>query len=139
MTPEQTKLFAHQLVQAWNAHDLERILVFYALDYEESDVTRIAPLRGHEALRQAFQRSFDAFPDAYIEVDELIVESDHISVGWTARGTHLGRFMKIPPTGRTVATCGVSIFVIHKEKVFRGRHIWDLAGLLRNVGLLPDL
>ncbi len=139
MTPEETKQFARQLVQGWNTHDLEQILTFYSPDYEGLDVGRAEPLYGHEALRQSFRHYFQAFPDVHIEINEVVVEADHISLGWIAKGTHSGVFMKIPPTGRTVTLQGVSIFILDDRKVHRGQHIWDLAGLLRNVGLLPDL
>jgi steroid delta-isomerase-like uncharacterized protein len=139
MTPEETKQFAHQLVHAWNTHDLEQILIFYSPEYEGLDVGRPGPLHGLEALRQSFSHYFQAFPNVHIEINELVVEADHLSLGWTAKGTQLGIFMKIPPTGRMVILRGVSLFIIDNRKVYRGQHIWDLAGLLRNVGLLPDL
>jgi steroid delta-isomerase-like uncharacterized protein len=139
MTPEETKLFAHQLVQVWNTHDIEQILVFYAPDYEALDVARPGLLHGLDSLRQSLEHYFLAFPDILIEINDLVVETDHLSIGWTASGTQLGMFMKIPPTRRAIRLRGVSLFILKEGKVYRGQHVWDLAGLLRNVGLLPDL
>ena len=47
--------------------------------------------------------------------------------------------MRIPPTGREVAVRGVSILTIADGKVTHGETIWDTAGLLRALGLLPEL
>ena len=55
------------------------------------------------------------------------------------RGTHHGTLMRIPPTGRQVAMRGVSILTIAEGKVTHGETIWDTAGLLRALGLLPEL
>ena len=34
---------------------------------------------------------------------------------------------------------GVSALTLRDGKVIRGLYIWDVAGLLRNIGLLPEL
>jgi hypothetical protein len=47
--------------------------------------------------------------------------------------------MNIPPTGRSVEIRGVSMLTIKDNQVQRGLYIWDVAGLLRALGLLPEL
>jgi steroid delta-isomerase-like uncharacterized protein len=139
MMPEETKKFVHDLVQAWNTHDSEQILIFYSPEYEGLDIGQNGIQHGLVPLRESLEHYFQAFPDVRIEISELVIESNHISLGWIAHGTQLGAFMKIPPTGRTITLRGVSIFILKDGKVHRGQHIWDLAGLLRHIGLLPDL
>jgi hypothetical protein len=34
---------------------------------------------------------------------------------------------------------GVSVLMIEDSKVKNATYIWDVAGLLRNIGLLPEL
>jgi predicted ester cyclase len=58
---------------------------------------------------------------------------------WTARGTHRGSVMNIPPTGRAINVRGVSVLTIENAQVKNAIYIWDVAGLLRNIGLLPEL
>jgi predicted ester cyclase len=58
---------------------------------------------------------------------------------WNVRGTHQGTLMNIPPTGRQISVRGVSLLTIENAKVRRATYIWDVAGLLRAVGLLPEL
>jgi len=56
-----------------------------------------------------------------------------------AEGTHQGTIMNIPPTGHKVQVRGVSIIEVVDGMVIRGQYIWDLAGMLRHMGLLPEL
>jgi len=47
--------------------------------------------------------------------------------------------MNIPPTGRAVAVRGTSVLTVEDGKIKRAFRIWDVAGLLRSIGLLPEL
>jgi hypothetical protein len=47
--------------------------------------------------------------------------------------------MKIPATGRKVVVQGMSMLTLRDGKITRGLHVWDVAGLLRAMGLLPVL
>ena len=58
---------------------------------------------------------------------------------WTARGTRRGPLLNIPATGRQVEVRGVSVLTYRERKLFRALYLWDLAGLLRDIGLLPSL
>jgi predicted ester cyclase len=62
-----------------------------------------------------------------------------IAALWTVVGTHAGGPMNIPATGRTVRLHGASFFEVAAGRIVRANHVWDTAGLLRALGLLPDL
>jgi hypothetical protein len=47
--------------------------------------------------------------------------------------------MNIPPTGRQVRVRGVSLMRLKNGRIKSARRIWDLAGMLRTFGLLPEL
>jgi hypothetical protein len=47
--------------------------------------------------------------------------------------------MNIPPTGRPVLARGTSILCLNDGLIQHGTRIWDLAGLLRGMGLLTEL
>lgn len=126
------------LLDAWNAHDVERAASFYAPDYVGEDVGQAAAQRGaHERVHvlAAFTR---AFPDLRF-TGETIVEGRRAALLWTMRGTHRGPIMNIPPTGRQIEVRGVSLLTIEDGKITRGLNVWDTAGLLRALKLLPEL
>ena len=64
---------------------------------------------------------------------------ERVVVVWTARGTHLGALMNIPASGRMVTVRGVSAFRLRDGQITQAEYIWDVAGMLRDIGLLPEL
>jgi steroid delta-isomerase-like uncharacterized protein len=128
-----------ELTDAWNTNDVERVTAFYAPDYEGIDVGQALPQRGPDGVRQTLSGYMRAFPDLRFTVEETIVQENRVALIWTARGTHKGTLMNIPPTGRTVAVRGVSLLTLQDARVVRALYVWDVAGLLRFIGLLPEL
>jgi steroid delta-isomerase-like uncharacterized protein len=90
-------------------------------------------------VRDAFGRYLEAFPDLKLAVEDTFVQGNRAVQLWNAQGTHSGRFMNIPSTGRTVTVRGVSILTIENSKIKRALHLWDVAEFLRAVRLLPEL
>jgi len=127
------------LLDAWNSHDLERITDFYDLCYEGTDVGEAAPQIGQDGIKESMARYFRAFPDLRFTEEELIIKHNRIVLFWTATGKHQGPLLNIPPTGKEISVRGVSMLRVIGGKIKRGIHIWDLAGLLRSIKLLPEL
>jgi predicted ester cyclase len=61
------------------------------------------------------------FPDARIEVEEMIAEGDketaRMAMSRTQSGTHQGQFQGIAPTGKRVPVRVMDIFRIAKDKI----------------------
>jgi len=124
---------------AWNAHDAERVLAFYSPEYEGTDVAERAPQQGLAGARQSIERFLTAFPNLHITIEETVAQDSRIAVVWRAWGKHQGSMMQIPATGREFEVCGVTILTFQDGKVVRARQVWDVAALLRHIGLLPNL
>jgi steroid delta-isomerase-like uncharacterized protein len=127
------------LLDAWNAHDVGRIETFYGPEYEGVDVGEAQPQRGPRGISRSVERYLRAFPDLSFVEEDVVVQGDRAVLVWTAHGTHGGKLMSIPPTGRKIAVRGVSVLTIENGKITRGLYVWDVAGLLRAIGLLPEL
>lgn len=138
-TTEEIGRFVSALVDAWNSRDTRRIERFYAPEYEGVDIGRAEPYHGMQGAARHMTSYLGAFPDLRFTQDEIVVQGDRVALFWTARGTHEGRLMNIPPTHRKIAVRGTSLLTIENGKVSRGLYVWDVAGLLRSIGLLPDL
>jgi predicted ester cyclase len=48
-----------------------------------------------------------AFPDIRLTVEDQLAEDDKVATRWTARGTHLGEFLGLAPTGDEVTVSGI--------------------------------
>jgi steroid delta-isomerase-like uncharacterized protein len=68
-----------------------------------------------------------------------VIDHSQMVVVWTARGTQQGTLMNIPPKGRAVQVQGMTLFTIQDGQIARSQSVWNLAGMLRAFGLLPDL
>jgi steroid delta-isomerase-like uncharacterized protein len=131
--------YADSITQAWNSHEIERVLSFYSTNYVASDVGQAVLQRGHQGLREMLAAYWRAFPDLQFRVTDRVIEGSRAVIVWVAEGTHQGAIMNIPPTGHPVEVRGVAVVDVQDGLVVRGQYIWDLAGMLRHMGLLPDL
>jgi steroid delta-isomerase-like uncharacterized protein len=131
--------WSHDWLAAWNSHVVEQVLSLCAPSYVGRDISQASSHQGHEGVRDYVGSYLRAFPDLELTADETIVQPDRLALAWTARGTHRGTLMNIPSTGRAVRVRGVSILMVQDGLLSRALYMWDVAGLLRELGLLPDL
>ncbi len=136
---QETAHLITELLDVWNMHDVDQAVTFYAPDYEGIDVAEAVPQRGPDGLRRTMERYLQAFPDLRFTEETTVIQGDRVALFWTVQGTHQGALMNIPPTGRSIQVRGVSLLTVLDGKVARALYIWDVAGLLRGIGLLPEL
>jgi steroid delta-isomerase-like uncharacterized protein len=127
------------LLPTWNSHDADRVAALYASDYEGVDVGQAGPQQGQDGIRRALAGYLRAFPDLHFAEEGSVVQGERVALAWKARGTHLGPLMNIPATGRSIEVQGMTMLTVQNGKIVRGMSIWDMAGLLRAMGLLPEL
>jgi predicted ester cyclase len=93
--------------------------------------------RGPEVVRAHLGAIRMTLPDFTIQIADIFAEGDHVITRGTGRGTHLGEWMGIEPTGREVRLKGINI-----DRVDRGRiaEHWgeaDTIGMLSQMGVDP--
>lgn len=93
--------------------------------------TRLGP----EQLAMMRQGILAAFPDFRLVIEDQIAEGDKVATRVTFRGTHLGEYRGVAPTGRQVAYQGIAVDRIAGGKVVEGWHEADNLGLLRQLGV----
>jgi steroid delta-isomerase-like uncharacterized protein len=131
--------YASVVDEACNSHDTERLLSLCSPDYTGSDVSQATLLQGRADLRVMLEGFWNAFPDLQFVTTDMVVQGSRLAIVWVAQGTHQGSIMNIPPTGHRVEVRGISIIDVRDGLVVRGQSIWDVAGMLRHMGLLPEL
>ncbi len=141
MSTEQaeTMNIIQHLFTMWNTHNPGLVTEIYAANYFGIDMTQRAQVNGPAEVARQFERFLRAFPDLEFQNVETIFDNDRVALYWCARGTHRGTLLNIPPTGRAIQVNGVSMLRFADGKIAQGIHLWDMAGLLREVGLLPEL
>jgi len=78
------------------------------------------------------------FPDLTITIEDLLEDGDKVIVRLVFRGTHLGEFFGIPPTGKAVIVTHIHIFRVANGRIVEHWGNADDLGMLRQLGVLPD-
>ena len=100
-----TILVQRYIDEVWNGG--QSATLFFAPHYKRYVTAIAVPLSGAEQQRiMSFQR---AFPDLHFSIDDLLADGDRVVFRATMRGTHLGRFRTIVPTGKHVTVAVLDV------------------------------
>ena len=75
-----------------------------------------------------------AFPNITITAEEIISEDDKVVIRGTLRGTHLGEFMGLAPTGRDVVVEVVDVIRVEGGRFAEGWGGPNVFDILRQLG-----
>ena len=105
---QRAREFAGAWVQAWNAHDLDRIMTHY-----EDDVVLVSPVAarilddptgtvtGKAALRSYFRRGLDVYPNLTFELLDVMWGLTSVVLYYVnQKGSRTGEYMEFGPTGK---------------------------------------
>jgi steroid delta-isomerase-like uncharacterized protein len=124
---EKNKALARKFFEeAWGKGNLAAVDEFIAADYVMYPIPPGLP-PGPEGTKQAITTYRTAFPDLQATVDDIFAAGDRVAFRWSFRGTHLGDWLGIPPTGNHIAATGISVYRIAGGKVVENWTSIDLS------------
>ncbi|MFE3072085.1 ester cyclase [Streptomyces sp. NPDC059247] len=89
---------------------------------------------GMDAVRREIGRWRDGFDFAFT-VEDQIAEGDRVCTRWTWRGSHVGDFLGLQPTGMDVSTTGTLVHRFREDgKIVEGWWQYDALGLMAQLG-----
>lgn len=135
----KARSLGQKIIDAWNTRTPEMIVPFYTTDYAGDDITGGKVRTGHDGLHKWISSVVTAFPNVHYELLDCVEKDDSLVLQWEATGNHQGYLFRIPATGLPVIMQGMSILKLENGKVKEGKIMWDLAGVLRQLGLLPQM
>jgi predicted ester cyclase len=91
-------------------------------------------LIANEPFRQRVMAFRRAFPDVSVEPDLLIAEGDLVAMRATGRGTHLGTFQGIAPTGHSWSATCTALYRVQGGAIVDAWVQWDLLAILEQIG-----
>lgn len=139
MSIADLKARTQQIFDMFNTHDAVAAAACFAENAELRDVAVARPVQGRAQIAQLYTRHFAAIPDTHVRVDRMVAEATTVAVEWTLTGTHQGRFMRIPATGKAISFTGISMIRFRDGAAISDTRVWDVAGLLRQIGLLTSV
>src|SRR5215204_294766 len=119
--------------------DSQRIVqaVFRAADANDLDA-----LRAHPGLYETVQYIpglWAAFPDLRHTIDQQFVAGDVVTTVATARGTHDGVLLGVPPTGKDISFLVIAVDEVVDGKIVPHYGLPDWLAMLGPIGTLPVL
>jgi predicted ester cyclase len=75
---------------------------------------------GPEGMKQALTYYRSAFPALEATIDDIFAAGDRVALRWSSRGTHLGEWLGVPPTGQHGTMSGITIYRIAEGKAVEG-------------------
>jgi steroid delta-isomerase-like uncharacterized protein len=105
------------------------------------DATIRTPLPGDatgaEVLKQVWAVLLRAFPDLHLNVEDLIGEHDKVVARIVVTGTHLGDYMGVAPTGKSIAYDEIFIFRFADGRVVETWGVVDIFSQMKQLGVIP--
>ncbi len=135
MSTEENKALIRRTYEAANQGNLTAFNELFTPEFvfHHDSMT----IQGLEAFKQYQTMILTAFPDFHFTVEDLVAEGDQVAVRITARGTHHGVFMGIPPTGKQWTTTEIVVNRIVGGKIAEHWANTDMLGLLQQLGVVP--
>jgi steroid delta-isomerase-like uncharacterized protein len=134
MSVEENKAIFRRIVEeGFNKGNLAIVDELVATDHlNHSD-----NVHGPEEYKQFITVYRTAFPDLQMTVEDQIAEGDKVVNRWTARGTHKGELMGIPPTGKQMTVMGIYVARIIGGTIMEEWGNFDALGMMQQLGVVP--
>lgn len=120
MTETSKTIVSRFYSEVFNEGNLAMVDELVAPEYSERNLITGQRRYGAGRLKQRVLAYRTAFPDLEVSVEELIAEGESIAVHIAGRGTHLGVFKTVTPTGQllTINPTGRTVTIV-KMDVYR--------------------
>jgi len=124
---------AEKLIAAWNSHSPDKMIPLFTADVFYEDVAFGEVSHGSAELRKFAASEFEGVPDLELKLLRANVHGGHGTVEWMFSGTDKDVFK----TGKKFSVRGVSVIEVRDGKIARCLDFYDVATIMRQVGLLP--
>jgi len=115
-----------------NRHDYEATIATF--DHPRYELIGTGEVYdGHDEVARYFEETRTAFPDQRNEVIAIHHSDLAVLVEAWVRGTHLGPYRGLPPTGRRFEMQFVAVFVFEGDRLVCERVYFDSGTILRQL------
>jgi steroid delta-isomerase-like uncharacterized protein len=133
-SPDGDAAVAEKFIAAWNSHDPDKMLPLFTDDVVYEDVAFGEVSHGKAEFRKFAASEFDGVPDLELKLLRGSIHDGHGTVEWMFTGTDKGVYK----TGKKFSVRGVSVIDVRDGKVSRSVDYYDVATIMRQVGMLPS-
>ena len=135
MTRDEMLGVCRQWQDAFARRDVHALADLYS-DTAVFETPMAGNLTGREGIIQAHNVFFGAFSDAVLIAEPPIIDDGQVAVVGELSATHVGNFMGLPPTGKSIRFLVVFLLEVGDHRIVRDRRVYDFTCLLVQVGVL---
>lgn len=140
LSPQALVTIAKALIEAYNEKNWDRAKASITKDFIYDEVPTGRNVTGRDATIEAWKGWAEAFPDSKGTFHSaLVAEKDTVVLELTWAGTHRGPLQTpkgaIAPTGKSIEIRACAIIQVAGEQARTQRHYFDMATLLRQLGV----
>ena len=132
-TKDAGAALAEKWIAVWNSHDPDKMLALFTDDVVYEDVAFGEVSHGKAELRKFFLSEIEGVPDLELKLERADIRGGHGTIEWTFSGTDKGVYK----TGKKFSVRGVSVIDMRDGKISRNLDFYDVATIMRQVGVLP--
>ena len=116
---EKNKALTRWWEEVWLKGNVDATDEFMAPNYvDHPNLPGLPP--GPEGMKQALTYYHSASPELEATIDDIFAAGDRVALRWSARATHLGEWLDVPPTGHHFTMSGITIYRIAEGKAVEG-------------------
>jgi steroid delta-isomerase-like uncharacterized protein len=132
---ENKEMVRRVLGEIWGRGNLDLVDEVLAEDFvRHGPNVEGGEVRGREGFKQLVRGFREVFPDLQTPTEAQVAEGDLVVTRWTARGTHRGPFLDVPPSGNQAAIPGVIVDRLAGGKIVEEWAYYDGLGMLQQLG-----
>ncbi|MEU1463083.1 ester cyclase [Streptomyces sp. NPDC005727] len=88
---------------------------------------------GPEGPKESVRLRRAAFAGLTVEVGLQVAEGPWVASWYTTRGSHVGEFAGVAPTGRLISSEGIQLWRVENGLVVEDRNVFDVQRVLRQL------
>jgi len=131
-SPAQSSV-AQRWIDGWNSTDPQKLVDAFTPDGFYQDVPSDAHYKGSAELRELHKFFHDAVGGLYVKLVAAHVSGGHGTIEWIFGGTDVGLFK----TGKPFSIPGVSVIEVRNGRISKNLDYYDMASIMKQVGVLP--
>lgn len=136
-TIQQNKAVVRNYINAWTAHDVEKITALFTENGLFEEVGTGRKLSGREEIAAYAASTLSGVPDSKFIIVTLLADEESAMVEWVWKGTNSVGWpeMGIPATNKYFELKGVSVMKIKNKMIVRNSEYWDWSMFMKGIGL----
>jgi len=121
-----------QHTEIWSKGNMELVATVYAENYV-GHFPGGTTVTGRDGIQAAVTSHRAAFPDWIEEIQEILVEGNHVATHYRSTATHLGSFQGIPASGNRVEITEASIYRMANGQIAEQWAYPDVMNLMQQI------